>query len=292
MSRNPAPGVSFYLGQPGAMRRLPSPRIPIDNPASYAEETWQAWDGGTRLARSANVKRGYSLTYGLLTDAESDVVTAFYDGLFGRGPFRLVDPSVRNYLPLDDSAFGARHTWTVSAGTLAASATDSPETAAASNVAAWTGVTADAVAQPGPTGMCDVLTAPVLAAAEPAVVAAVAVKADAPTTVTIQAAGFDADGAVNDTTAAVTFPVDTGWVVAAVAVEQSALLDAGSMFVLPRVVATDTTPLYLAAAQVEYGLNPSAWRRGYGCPRVYLQPPGRNIPAFGYTAHTLNLVER
>jgi hypothetical protein len=38
----------------------------------------------------------------------ADLIDSFADGLFGAGPFRLVDPTRRNVLSVDDSTMGLR----------------------------------------------------------------------------------------------------------------------------------------------------------------------------------------
>src|SRR4051794_3212901 len=96
-----------YLGKPGAMVQLPIPRRGFDKPESLGDAAHTLLSGGSAVVRNLYPKRTYTAPYDVTT-AEADVIRAFYLGLYGTAPFRLVDPTERNMLGLDVSTVGLR----------------------------------------------------------------------------------------------------------------------------------------------------------------------------------------
>lgn len=289
-----------YLGKPGAMRGLPSANDVVTADASRSETVHTLLSGGTVVERNANAKRTYVLPFQYLEDDDVDLLTSFYEGLFGNGPWVYVDPTVTNVLTLDQSACGARvgqpAGWLPSSGTIASSGDAPSEEAPTSGVFLWSGIGASASIQPCATDGAttpDLLGAPVNVPPE-FVTASVYVKSAVSGAVTLTLVGFDSTGAVNSTDLVETVTLSTGWQRVSVTASPLEPTLAASAFVLPQLSVGSSHPASLSfcAAQVEYADRPTKWRRGHGSPRVIISgTPGRAVQQIGFTNQTLTLAE-
>lgn len=257
-----------------------------------------ALSGTTSVFRNLYPKRTFSLAYGFMDAASADLLLAFYQGLFGIGPFIYVDASARNMLAFDVSACGRRTVaspgWVASTGTLAGGTTGGPTQVPTSGVLTWTTPTASATLQPGlNANTADVLTAPPNLTTE-AVTVSLWVKCASSKSVTLQLVGYDSAGAVVNATLTSTATVGTTWTQMTVSAAAGVGALSSSVFVLPRLVvgASAPTSIQIAGAQLEYGSAATSWQPGFGAPRVVITgSPGRDLPLVGRSDHTLTLAE-
>jgi hypothetical protein len=285
-----------YLGQPGAMRRLPAPRGPVTAAPDRGETKTTLLSGNVAVSRGLNAKRSYSIPYEEMGADDADTILNFYRGVYGEGWFRLVDPSFRNMLGVDVSTFGVRSVaaigWAASGGTLTKS-TSPPPLAPDSGVAAWA-ATAGAKVTPGSlAGFADVKTAPVYLPLEPVTVS-LWVKVSANSTLTLTLTPFDSAGATiaGGPTTSVAATAAQGWQRLVVTAAAGASALAAGYYVLPALVSSAAVTVSLAGGQVEYADVVSKFQVGGGCPRVTItDPPGREVPVIGFSSHTLLLAE-
>jgi hypothetical protein len=285
-----------YLGVPGSMRQLPSPNSPLTAPTSRNEVVHNLIGGGTVVTRRTGLpKRTFTLTYTSLFETDAALVAAFADGVFGDGPFVLVDPSTVNVLSLDRSTFGLRsgssYGWSASAGSTSITTGQTAPTSVFSAVLDWASPTTSAVLLPGTSGTtADTTSAAVVLATEPATFS-VYLKASGSCTCSLQL--WSHDGTTGLQTASLgsaSASVTTSWQQFTVTVSAGA---SGALLV-PRVVLSSGSPahIYAAAAQLEYAAPASTWQRGYGSPRVLVtQGTARSVTQLGYADQTLVLGE-
>jgi hypothetical protein len=284
-----------YLGMPGAMRALPSPRPGSTLGApSMGDAVSTALSGTTKTFRNIYPRRTFSLNYTYLDACDAGLLLNFYEGLYGLGPFILVDSSRRNMLPVDVASCGKRsyasHGWTVSTSSLTRGS-GPPEDVPDSGVLEWSSPSAGAIMQPGVTAStADPLTAAPYLSPEFCTVSAW-VKAATATTTALHLGGFDSDGAfVASLSSSVSVGASWRWVSVTAGPYEAAL--AGSVFVAPRIVAASGVHLSVAGVQLEYADGPNPWQSGAGCPRVvFTSSPGRDLPLVARTDHTLVLAE-
>lgn len=287
-----------YLGKPGAMRQIPAPRRGFDGSPSHSESAFTLLSGGTAVVRNLYRKRTFTLPYDV-TAAESDVLLGFYEGIYGTGPWRFVDPTARNMLPLDASICGGRlqadDGWVASSGTLTPSAVGGGPAGVDSGTLAWSSLAAAATLQPGTVAnTADVTTAPVYVPAEAVTVSLYVKASGASSGHTLQLVGYTSAGAVSVTSATAAMSLTTSFQRFTVTIAANAAAYSSAVFVLPRIVlgASVPTNVTIAGAQLEYGDTVTAWQPGFGVPNVTLpSSPGRAINAPGYRASTLTLAE-
>jgi hypothetical protein len=282
-----------YLGFAGAMNRLPSPNSPMDAPPDRKATVHTLITGGQRTTQRLHAKQSYSLPFQLLTEADSDLISALYRGLYdppAGTDFVFVDPSVRNVLGLDVSTMGLRAGasagWVSGGGTLVATTTGGPS-GVQSGVLTWTPSASSKAFNPGPTsGTADVTRAPVHIPGE-SVTVSLWIKSASSVSVTFQVGGYGTDGSFSSVLATTVVAATTSWQRVSLSF---AMTSTTLGFVLPRLVSSATTALSIAGAQTEYASSVSAWQPGYGSPRVSIvAPPGRSVQLLGYADHTLTL---
>jgi len=289
-----------YLGKPGAMRALPSPNGPVTASPSKGDVVKELPSGGVAVLTQLHARRTYSLPYEALDAAGADLLLAFYNRLFGPGPYVYVDPSVRNVLGLDVSTCGMRTNaspdWASYVGTVVTPSATGGPTGLSTGVITWTSIVAAAALQPGAAWNAATITkAPVYLPTE-AVTVSVYAKASASYTATLQLAGYDATGVLNYTSTTASMALTTSWQRFTLSVAAGLAGLVSSAFVLPRIVAGASPPtsISIAAAQLEYGTVATVFQPGFGSPRV-LPPgtPGREWEPAGdiATNHTFLLRE-
>lgn len=303
-----------YLGRAGSMVELPSANGPIDRPSARGETVHTLASGGTAVTRTPLSKRNWSLPFESLESGDADVINGFYDGMFGVGPFRFVDPTVRNVLPFAASVTGAATTqplgWgmTVGAVTVAGS---SPDAAPNADALQWSGASrpSGSYLQLGAPAV-DVSTAPPWVPSEFCAASLWVKTISGSVAATFGLHGYYTDGTqltaaywtsqgISAAASAVTTPVTitTTWqrlVVVTSPGEAVLTTGAGAALLVPRLTLTASTSstVQFSAAQVEYGDAPTAWQAGFGAPPVILTAsPGRSVPQLGYSDHTLTLAE-
>lgn len=97
----------FYLGQPGAMVKLPKPDSGLGFTVGRGEVAHALSSGGITTTRRGRAKRIYSLGYTALSADTADVLESFYLGARGLGPYALVDPAYRNQMSTYSSTMNA-----------------------------------------------------------------------------------------------------------------------------------------------------------------------------------------
>lgn len=288
---------NWWLGTPGAMQKLPQiTNNVVEAPRSRSVQSTVTADGGTTTVALMDAKTAWALSWAYLSEQEADLIDSFADGLFGAGPFRLVDPTRRNVLSMDDSTMGLRSyaasRWVASSGPLTSNPTGGPA-GLPSAALVWSSMPVGAsLVLPSLTSTTnvDITAAPVLLADE-AVSLSLYVKASTATSHFLQIAGYSATGLLTGTPLQVTIPVTTTW--RRFAVTATPGYFGSAVFVSPRLVAgaTSVSSLSVAAAQLEYG-QVTDWQRGYGAPQVNITAaPGHSVPQFGYADKTLALAQ-
>lgn len=99
---------SYYLGAAGNMQTLRIPDAGVTCSTSRGEVTHDLISGGVAVTRRERTRRNWQLGFGGCTPDTASLLTAFYQGSFGDGPFCFVDPAWRNALSFEASTFGAR----------------------------------------------------------------------------------------------------------------------------------------------------------------------------------------
>lgn len=285
----------FYLGTLGAMVPIPSANSAVDSTRTRGDQITVAGDGGSNRVALLHPKGRWTIPYLSLKTADQATIDAFYEGLYGDGPFRLVDPEYVNVLGMDVSTMGLRTAaslaWQPSSGTLTRLATGAPA-GILSGVLQWSGASGSATLLPGTSpSLADPTKAPVVVSTEPVTVSIYLWTTTGAASVTLAASGRSSTGAsVSNTTtscAVTTTPQRFTVTAAAGALGASAL-------VVPRLTmpSTGVPTLNIAAAMVEYNSTASPWSRGYGSPQVnFAQSPGHSVAVLGYADKTLALVE-
>jgi hypothetical protein len=78
---------------------IPCPAIPLERAHSSNAVHTDLLDGGVHIQPKSGHARRYAISWKANFD-DAQVIQSFYDGLYGDGPFYLIDPSVtRNLLP-------------------------------------------------------------------------------------------------------------------------------------------------------------------------------------------------
>lgn len=87
---------NVYFGYPGALVTLPWPRGGVA--ASLERQTFQfqAASGDYQVSSMVGGSRAYSLTWNALHQSNFDLITPYWTGARGTGPFALIDPSRPN----------------------------------------------------------------------------------------------------------------------------------------------------------------------------------------------------
>src|SRR4051812_17609194 len=276
------------------MRTVGIPRRGFDSSPSMGDAAHTLLSGGTAMVRNLNPKRFFSLPYDV-TEPESDVILGFDQGISGLGPWRFVDPTPQNVLPLDASICGARtyadDGWVASTGTLTVG-TGAPVDSA---VLTWSSLGAAATLQPGTVAnTANIDTAPTYLPNEAVTVSLYAKASSVSAGHSLQVVGYNAAGAVIVSSTSTTMSLTTSFQRFTVTVGAQAAAYAAAVYVLPRVLLSGTPPtsVSIAGAQVEFADAVSTWQAGYGCPKVVVSgTPGRAINVAGYRAHTLTLAE-
>jgi hypothetical protein len=285
-----------YLGTPGSMQQLPGPSGDIEAATTRGESVKTLLSGATAVVRRLNAKKTFGLPYtGRPGTGLADLLSSFYEGVFGIGPYVFVDPSVQNVLPLDVANCGIRTQaglgFVASSGTLADGVAGSPITG--SSVLTWTAPASGASLQPGSVSLtADKTTAPVYLPGE-AVTVSLYAKVSSVGSHTLVLGGYDATGA-SIATATTSIALTTSFQRFSLSIAAGAGAFASCAFVLPRLLTTAGALTFsVAALQLEYGTAASTWQRGYGSPRVLItSSPGRAGALFqGYSTHTLALSE-
>lgn len=94
----------LFFGLPGLVQEIYCPVNGVGSPRQRASTTFTAGDGSTRVQRSRNGNRTYTLDYGGLGSKAFQFLEAVHNGHHGMGPFVLLDPARRNLLTINQSS--------------------------------------------------------------------------------------------------------------------------------------------------------------------------------------------
>jgi hypothetical protein len=122
--------MAWYLGPPGRLLTLPPPRVGVDVGQVRAGSERALLSGGTAVDTVGQPKRRFVLSWQQMTTAVFAPLEGLALGLYGPGPFLLVESARANLLPANVSAptsiradtFG----WGVSAGAVSSVSTPTP----------------------------------------------------------------------------------------------------------------------------------------------------------------------
>lgn len=282
--------MRYYLGRPDTfgMLAMPPASRGTSTGLSRDEATVALGSGGTAITRALDTKRSdVSWSFDPVDALDGDAAQQWarlrdlYRGLYGRGPFRLIDPNDVNLMHVADTTLRTVGRWAVTAGTLAASATALTDPRGSG--LRWTIGTAAGVLHCGPVvgtdlsaGTPDLMTAvPYLADRPLLLTATVQMTAGPAKSITLRVSRYTVGGAtvqqfgldVNVTApqrlrlyvpAGALGATSTGWVTIAVVAR-----DGGS----------SASVLRLSYPQIEYPLGlsdvqPRPWEAGMGSPVV------------------------
>ena len=268
----------LYVGNPigtFGMVQLPNPPRGYTNPTDRHVNTQTLISGGTATARAINSRQAFQYQGEWKNQVEADTIRGFYTGAWGTGPYVVLDPSARNYLPFDVSLMGGRRGvltgWTPTVGTIAYDSTivtnDPP-----GGCARWIGAGATSLLSQGVVAAgvpeADVTTALPYVATEPYAVQVWGKTASSTASVRVRVSARNAAQSlhtdVNGTP--VTLNSSTWQQMTATA---SAGFAAGAQFVIITVAClTAAAPnILLTSPQIELAAAVTGWVAGTGAPR-------------------------
>lgn len=272
----PAGLKNYYLGTPGAMRRLRVAQDAVAVPANRGEVVHQLISGGVAVTRRRDTRRSWGLAYPGCTPDTADLMVGFYTGVFGAGPFAFVDPAWRNALHIEASTFGtivqAITAWSASVSSQPLTY-DTTVTApvVTSGVMRWTGAQNGSRVGLG-TWTGSLFTPNTIKAPPylPEVVTSISVYARSVSgtpSLSVRGLAVDSTGAIVNTQTATATLSSAAWTLLAPAATPAGLT---ATYVVPDFLCnTNNSVIQFACAQVQYGKNPAdPWVIGLGIPRV------------------------
>lgn len=291
---------TYYLGVQGAMRALRIPDAGVTCSTSRSEVVHQLISGGTAATRRDRARRNWQLGFGGTTPDTASLLTAFYQGSFGDGPFCFVDPAWRNALSFEASTFGVRvqaiSAWStsVTGNPLSYDTTVTPPVVG-SGVARWAGAqNTNRVGLGVWTGFVFTPSATFAPPYLPAVVTTLSVYARAVSgtpSLSLRGLVVDATGtALSTTTTTVT--LSSSFQRVTVTAPASV---ANGVYVVPDLLCnTNSSVINFAGADVQYtAATPTpAWVPGFGIARVVIGAGiGGSSLLYISRDHTLTLLE-
>jgi hypothetical protein len=96
--------TNIYLGRPGALAAIRSPRGTVDATRQRRVSTFDLGVGGVSVDQMVGGARTYTIGYTQLFRDDFATLAAFAEGHEGPGPFVLLDPGQRNMLPANVAA--------------------------------------------------------------------------------------------------------------------------------------------------------------------------------------------
>lgn len=283
-----------YLGNPltaYGMQALPA--IPYGAPLggsagmsptlTRATVTQILASGGAATQRKRYTKSSYQIQWKIRGAADTDLLTSFFDGGQGAGPFCFVDPSQTNFLPPNvarmGAVLGAVPEWFPTVGAIATS-TDAGPTGLLSGVANWTGSANASILYMGLNNIIDSTWLPPILpglAHRMSIWAKLKTGTGTLTAAMLHGVGGSAPAGAATATAPATALNTSTWVEVPVSVASSFSWPTTSDYVMLRLtVSSATSPnIILAAPSMVYDTAASAsalspWVAGIGVPRVLI----------------------
>lgn len=281
-----------YLGNPlSANGLLPLPAIPVGGSIASGSggmspslgrliSAQTLLSGGASTIRRAHTKSQYGLQWMIRGVADMELLMSFFDGRQGGGPYCLVDPSWRNYLPPNvagmGAVIGALPEWSPAVGTFTPITTVTPPTGHYSGVGNWAGAGATSILYMGLANVVDGTWLPPII---PGLSHGFAIWARTASSTAVVTPSFHAGlgGATPSTTAATgsSTTLTTSWQQLTVAVASSfSWASTADYGMLELACTTASAPnIYFSAPEFVYDtaasvsvLNP--WASGVGVPRM------------------------
>jgi hypothetical protein len=288
--------MAVYLGPPGRMLTLPGALLGADASLVRAGSPRQLLGGGQAVDTVGTAKRRYSLQWRHLTDAVFAQVEALVAGVYGPGPYLLLDPSRTNLLPANvaspTSVRGDTYPWGTSTGALASVSTPTP--LAGRRIISWTPGTAiagNATVYGYAFGLAQVFAVPVVTGLTYSFAASLRTTTGT-ATMAARIDSYSASGVLLSNTSGSTASIGTGaWTTLSVT---GVTPNAAAVYVGPSVeVPAGTTTQVIVSDQwlMVLGSTLPSWTRGTGTPRVMVDQLGDSYPQRGRHDATLTLVE-
>lgn len=288
--------MTIYLGPPSGMLTLPSPVLGIDASLVRQGNLRQLLSGGSAVDTVGNLKRRIGLSWHWLTDANFAAIEALTYGVYGPGPYLLVDSNRTNLLPANVAAPTAitadTYPWGLSAGAVTSVSTPTP--LAGRRVISWTPgttVAGNAVLYGYAFGLAQVFAVPVISGVTWSFAASVRTTTGTPT-MAARLDSYSAAGTIIASSSGSTAAIGTGaWTTLTVT---NVTPNAAAIYIGPSIeVPAGTTTEVIVSDQwlMVRGATLPAWTRGTGVPRVLIDQLTDSYPRSGRHDVTLTLVE-
>ncbi len=289
--------MTVYLGPPGTILTLPSVQLGQDVGLQRAGSVRQLLSGGSAVDTIGSPHRRITLDWPYLTDANFAAVEALVSGVYGPGPYVMVDTNRVNLLPPNVAAPTSiradTYPWGTSTGSMSSVSTPTP--LAGRRILSWTPGTAgagDAILYGQTFGLVPALAAPVISGLTYSFSASLRTTTGT-ATMGARIDSFSASGTVLSSSSGSTASIGTGaWTTLSVSnvTPNAAAVYVGASVDVPagtttQVIVTDRWLMVLG------GTLPAAWTRGTGVPRVMVDQLSDSYPLRGRHNVTLTLVE-
>ena len=287
--------MPFYMGVAGHMVTLPRPPAGMEGTLVRQGGSRELAGGGTSTDITGR-RRTYRLPYqrlGSATVGDFATLEAFHIGMWGPGPFMVLDPQRTNMLPLNVASstnlFRSTELFVATVGTLTSVTTQSATALRCLRWAPGTLAAAQSVRAPDPTSEFAAPAIPSLA-----YVASLQARLDTGSPAANARAElrwYDATGAALSTTQGTSTALSTSaWTTLTV----TATTPAGAAYVgvALQTPTTGVAPLFLTDAwQLQLGSVATTWVPGTGVPRVTVDQMPDTYPRLGQHDVVMTLIE-
>lgn len=284
MMQNP----QYYFGIPGDLIALPRPTRGMQVATKQGRVPHDLIGGGVAVTTRTRLRRSWVLEFPWLDESTAQAVTDYVQGVYGPGPFRLIDPMFRNLLPLNasvagrvsgDPKTGRLAQWLPGGGdTLTLEPTTVAPPERPSGVMRWSGIAAgdtlvlggrDAATSTGLPIFDETMETPVVPG-ENLTFSFYAKAASGSGQLLARLVGYSAAGAALTTANGGSVTLTGAWQRISLMVNQAAL--GGAVYARPVIYANASTALIaqMAAAQLSYASTVEPFLTGWGVPRVLI----------------------
>jgi hypothetical protein len=289
--------VTIYLGPPGRVLTLPSVQLGQDVGLQRAGSVRQLLSGGNAVDTVGSLHRAFTLEWAYLSDANFAALEALVSGVYGPGPFVMIDTNRVNLLPPNvaspTSVRADTYPWGTSTGALSSVSTPTP--LAGRRILSWTPGTAaagNATVYGYAFGLAQVFAVPVVSGLTYSFSASLRTTTGS-ATMAARIDSYSASGVLLSNSSGSSTSIGTGaWTTRSVT---AVTPNAAAVYVGPSVeVPAGTTTEVIVTDQwlmVTGGTLPSAWTRGTGAPRVMVDQLTDSYPLRGRHNVSLSLVE-
>ncbi len=288
--------MTVYLGPPGRMLTLPAVQQGQDVGLDRAGSVRRLLSGGTAVDTIGSLHRSVSLNWSHITDANFATLEALVTGIYGPGPYVLVDTARVNLLPPNVAAATSvradTYPWGTSTGALSSVSTPTP--LAGRRILSWTPGTAaagNATVYGYAFGLAQVFAVPVISGLTYSFSASLRTTTGT-ATMAARIDSYSASGVLLSNSSGSTAAIGTGaWTTLSVT---GVSPNAAAVYVGPSVeVPAGTTTQVIVTDQwlMVLGGTLPAWTRGTGVPRVMVDQLTDSYPLRGRHNASLSLTE-